>query len=159
MKTCIRCNREFSIEHFYRDKQKRDGRTPYCRDCRREKAKVQNDKNPSKARDRAKALRDRDGLRLDITRMGMTPEEYNKLLESQDYRCAICNNPETVLLNGRVRRLSIDHDHTCCPTRRDICGKCNRGLLCIRCNMMLGYAQDNIDTLMSAIRYLKEYSE
>lgn len=30
-----------------------------------------------------------------------------------------------------------------------------RGLLCMACNSMLGYAKDNIQTLSSAIQYLK----
>lgn len=39
-----------------------------------------------------------------------------------------------------------DHDHTT--------GKF-RGWLCVRCNFMLGYSKDSIETLKKAIKYLK----
>ena len=70
---------------------------------------------------------------------GMSKEDYNTLLASQDGVCAICGNT-----NGS-KRLSVDHDHTTGAIR---------GLLCTPCNALLGMAKDNIDTLASAIDYI-----
>ena len=77
------------------------------------------------------------------------PDEYNKMLEKQDGKCAIC---EKKLVSQRDTHL--DHDHKCCPGRSS-CGKCIRGILCRDCNLLLGNAEDNIKILKSAIQYLK----
>jgi hypothetical protein len=48
----------------------------------------------------------RDGI---IRRQyGITLDEYNEMLENQDYKCAICGNEDEV----EGRRLAIDHCHT-----------------------------------------------
>lgn len=159
MKQCIRCNGIFPLERYYSDKSKKDGKTPYCQDCRREKARIQNDKNPQLARDRARRARDRDRLAYDLARMGLTKKEYFWLVTEQEGRCAICGEEEALTLpSGEKRRLSVDHDHKCCEKKRDICGMCNRGLLCNRCNRMLGMINDDIDLLKEAVNYLERYS-
>jgi hypothetical protein len=54
--------------------------------------------------------------------LGVTDDEYARLLAAQDGHCALCpNTPKT-------RRLHVDHDHA---TGRV------RGLLCFRCNKFL----------------------
>ena len=75
-------------------------------------------------------------------------DEYYKLLESQDFKCAICVNPETSLRHSN-KNLSIDHCHET--------GKI-RGLLCTNCNLSLGGFKDSIDNLLKAIEYLKTNS-
>lgn len=60
----------------------------------------------------------------------LSPEEYEKLLSSQDGVCAICKK------SPKSRRLAVDHDHSCCPGK-STCGECVRGLLCISCNSRL----------------------
>ena len=67
----------------------------------------------------------------------LTMEGYNNILAAQKHKCAICNSE-----NGLV----IDHNHD---------NNLVRGLLCNYCNLMLGYAKDNTNTLTSAIKYLK----
>lgn len=62
----------------------------------------------------------------------LTPETYNELLISQKGVCLICGEPPS------ERRLSIDHDHSCCPGK-ETCGKCIRGLLHVKCNAALGW--------------------
>ena len=159
MKVCIRCKKEKPFSEYYKDSQKKDGLTPYCKDCRKEKAKIQNEKNPQLARDRAKRVREKDSLAYDLKRMGLTKERYFEMLEEQNGLCAVCKQPETLILKatGEVRRLSVDHNHSCCPGKRDICGDCNRGLLCNRCNRFLGVIGDDINILIQAKEYLEYY--
>ena len=71
---------------------------------------------------------------------GVTHDEYLALLEAQGGACAICRN------SGQQRALAVDHDHVTSAIR---------GLLCDRCNPMLGYARDDIAILEAAIEYLK----
>jgi hypothetical protein len=81
----------------------------------------------------------------------LTPVEYDAMLLSQDGKCAICRQkPEG-------KRLSVDHDHACCPG--DIaCGKCVRGLLCDKCNWWLGQIEDDLGMLVAAENYLRSYN-
>lgn len=78
----------------------------------------------------------------------LTVEEYWALYEAQGGRCALC-----VRASGQTRRLSVDHDHGCCPGKTS-CGKCVRGLLCRPCNTLLGRARDAIEFFQRCIDYL-----
>jgi hypothetical protein len=86
-------------------------------------------------------------------RYKLTPDDYDALLAKQGGGCAICGSKP----DGKVR-LHVDHDHACCPDKKTSCGECVRGLLCHRCNPMLGLANDNQATLHKAIVYLRRTS-
>lgn len=89
-----------------------------------------------------------------LKKYGLSIEAYHQLLEQQDFRCKICKQKDTSFR----RRLSVDHDHSCCPGEGS-CGECVRGLLCHHCNAALGNAKDSIEVLESMISYLKNFSE
>ena len=72
----------------------------------------------------------------------MTVEEYEAVFISQKMRCKICQTHQSEL----TRSLAVDHCHKT---------KVIRGLLCDRCNPLLGYAKDDIKRLEQAIEYLK----
>jgi hypothetical protein len=76
----------------------------------------------------------------------ITVEQYDALFKQQEGLCAICRKPSE-------RVLAVDHDHNCCPGTRS-CGKCIRGLLCWKCNSLLGNAGDDIQILKRASEYL-----
>jgi hypothetical protein len=60
---------------------------------------------------------------------------------------------------GRARPLlAIDHDHRHCPGPYS-CGRCFRGFLCLRCNLMLGHAAEDPARLRAAIGYLTRHPE
>ena len=54
--------------------------------------------------------------------LGVTDDEYARLLASQDGHCALC--PAT----PKTRRLHVDHDHGTGRVRGLLCHRCNRGL-------------------------------
>lgn len=70
------------------------------------------------------------------------------MVEAQDGLCAICGRPETTrsCASGEPRRLSVDHDH--------VTGQV-RGLLCHGCNVAIGHFGDDVEVLLSAVRYLE----
>lgn len=69
---------------------------------------------------------------------GLTEEQYNDMISSQNNMCAICNKTSH-------KTLHIDHDHET--------GKV-RGLLCSNCNTGIGFFKDDISLLNNAIDYL-----
>lgn len=73
----------------------------------------------------------------------ITIDDYNDLFVKQGGKCAICGIHQSDL-NGV---LCIDHCH---DTNRV------RGLLCTKCNMGIGYMQDDIENLKCAILYLNK---
>lgn len=85
-----------------------------------------------------------------VKKYGISAKQYYRLLHDQEYKCKICK----VSIDDINRRLSIDHDHSCCPAKES-CGKCIRGLICNSCNMALGYAKDSKNILTSMISYLE----
>lgn len=81
-------------------------------------------------------------------KFGITLDDYDKMFESQNGVCSICNQPETFTMKGRTHSLAVDHCHDT--------GKI-RGLLCRSCNQAIGMLKDNIETLSKAIEYLKKH--
>jgi hypothetical protein len=76
----------------------------------------------------------------------ITREEYLKMFEDQNHRCAICNE-EGFKINSKAEfLLCVDHCHST--------GKI-RGLLCHNCNRALGLLKDNTSRLIKAIKYLE----
>jgi hypothetical protein len=68
--------------------------------------------------------------------------------------CKICG----ISLPEEGGKWYLDHDHKCCPINTS-CEKCRRGILCRDCNLMLGFAKDNIETLKKSIEYLEAYND
>lgn len=88
-------------------------------------------------------------------RFNLQPGQYDQMLVDQENSCACCCDEFT-----EDNSPHVDHDHSCCgftatPQRRT-CGKCTRGLVCKCCNLMLGYAHDDVWRLEAGIDYLKK---
>ena len=83
-----------------------------------------------------------------LKKYNLTRDEYVDMEKAQDSVCKICGEPEKY-----KNRLSIDHDHKCCPGYGS-CGKCIRGLLCSNCNRVLGQIKDDVKILQTMIEYL-----
>jgi ribosomal protein S30 len=81
-----------------------------------------------------------------ISKYGKTLDEYNAMWFSQNGCCKICEKHQLAL----PKALAVDHDH--------ITGVV-RGLLCIKCNDMLGRAYDNPQILLAGAKYLKDQTK
>lgn len=82
-------------------------------------------------------------------RYGSNLDEYTQKLIAQNYVCAMCSEPETVKVNGKIKRMSFDHCHATMN---------NRDLLCSRCNTLLGLANDDVKRLQYGIDYLNRHN-
>lgn len=174
MKQCTKCHKTKPYSDFHKKKQIGDGYAYHCKECVREydqkridtfrvlpkktngnlihcrkceqyldKSKFWN--NLTYCRDCSKLV----GHAGNLKRFGLTVENYIDLERSQNGLCKVCKKPET-----QKRRLSVDHDHSCCPGPNS-CGKCIRGLLCFRCNAVLGQINDSKEILTSMVNYLE----
>jgi len=81
------------------------------------------------------------------TKYGLSPADYAEMVLAQDGKCAICGLPETAVRRGKLKALAVDHDYET--------GKV-RGLLCQKCNVMLGMACDDPIRLRAAAKYLQK---
>lgn len=125
---CPSCKTVKTANDFYVSKWRKTGRASHCKDCYQ--------KNYFNDKERIKFQRI-------ASTFGISKEDYETMLLNQNGVCAICNEPE---LSKRFKFLAVDHCHKT--------GKI-RGLLCSKCNQGLGYFNDNVSNLQSAITYLK----
>jgi hypothetical protein len=92
----------------------------------------------------------KDGMRQRVYKL--TPEQYRHLLEEQEHKCKVCRK---LFTEQKMDIPCIDHNHLCC-SGKESCGKCVRGVICYRCNVVLGFVNDAPEVLKQAIQYLKE---
>lgn len=148
MKKCSKCGEEKPETEFYKATYIRQnglrGLKNQCKECERERAAKWNQDN-NKIRN-ARERKNRQRRPQQLWKFGLTEKEYRDLIGFQNNTCAICGQKETSTWRGTIRRLGVDHNHQTGQIR---------GLLCARCNAMLGLAQDSISVLEAAIKYLK----
>ena len=83
---------------------------------------------------------------------GITVEDYNRILAEQGGACALCksttpqNGSRKYKRNVRIA-FDVDHDH---KTKKV------RGLLCSRCNRLVGLANDDPNTARRLVEYLEK---
>jgi len=73
---------------------------------------------------------------------GISLKEYEELLRVQKGKCNICGAHESL----EIKKLAVDHSHD---------SEKVRGLLCQRCNLMLGKFNENLECLTRAKKYLE----
>lgn len=138
-KVCKQCNKEKDLNQFYKIRKisEKTYYRSYCKSCEyiRLRNWVSNNKNKYKLIQRKCKLKNSFKL---------SEEQFVNLINDQDNLCAVCR------INIPTQ---IDHDHSCClkiPT----CGNCIRGVVCKRCNILLGYLETDKNILQLALIYL-----
>jgi hypothetical protein len=79
---------------------------------------------------------------------GITIGEFKIRIAKQKGLCAICGVKMT-RGTTEITTASLDHDHS---------SGSNRGILCKRCNLLIGIAHDNTSVLSKAIDYLNSWT-
>lgn len=138
MKQCTLCKQWKDESDFHKTKAAPDGLSGKCKNCKSAYDRWLKD-NPASSRKWGKKV---TKLRRDLSKYGITPDDYEALSQKQGGVCAVCKQPPKF----PKTRLCVDHDH---ETGRV------RGLLCNECNVALGAAKDSMSVLEKMIAYLK----
>jgi hypothetical protein len=131
MKQCTTCKVTKHTDEFYFRKDTGKYKTE-CKVCTVSRSK-RNRKEDADVYDRERHL---------MQTYGLTLEDYDSLLISQEGCCAICNSPDP---KGKGR-FHVDHNHKTGEIR---------GLLCSTCNQGIGLLLDNPTILRKAAEYLE----
>jgi hypothetical protein len=167
MKHCNKCNKdkdekEFGISSIYID-----GLAKYCKECVREYSKRAYEIKKQKEIDETKKRKNRWGGLIHTkeiyteeelnkrkligkkrrlkAKYNLTLDEYNDLCRKQNNSCAICGTSFE-----KEQYNCVDHSHETGVIR---------GLLCLRCNWLLGHVKDQIVIFEKAIEYLKYWEK
>ena len=128
MKKCSICQKYKSLTEFHLSKSKKDGRESRCKICRSNLNVINKEKNQK--------------LKYSY---GITLSELNEKITKQNNKCKICNKSLSEL---NSKDIHVDHNHI----TNNI-----RGILCKKCNSLLGLCNDNDIVLENAISYLRKY--
>lgn len=172
-KLCTACSERKPLSEFHKHTKSPDGYKGQCKQCRREKRTVPREELPDgmkrcagcelvKALDEfhpsrssgdrrqshCKACANTGAKQRDSklrSKYGISHADYERMLASQGGICALCGTDNPKSKNGK--HFYVDHCHASGAVR---------GLLCVNCNLLLGYAQDDEARLFAAIEYLRK---
>ena len=154
---CAKCKEAKSPEDFYA------GQQSYCKLCVKGISKAYHDKHREKYRqqnreyyrkantkgavrswnarnaDAGKRWYEKNKARVVARMKERYQQKRSQLLKELSQECAICKDNKSALV--------LDHDHHTGVVR---------GLLCRRCNLVLGYLREEIELLRKMISYIME---
>jgi hypothetical protein len=151
IKVCVACQRSLDISNYYLCTTTKDKLRPDCKDCVKDRsAKRQrvhrkmitetNKQREAESPRRYQAYR----FKWLCKQVGITPEIYFEIEAQQRGACRICGR----IPSGKTQsdsRLNMDHDHKT--------GKF-RGLICHKCNVVLGLVGEDTNILRAMEQYL-----
>lgn len=163
-KRCTQCGKLKDETRFSWKTSKHEQRRPACKTCRvayqkryvqqtpqnraRRNCRVIRSTKKRKERDPVGYRRSRSDAKLKVL-YGITLKQYEAILLAQENVCAICKRPETMGIKGKLKQMSVDHDHRTGKVRALLCSNCNRGVGCM---------QDSSELLRRAAAYLEYHN-
>lgn len=150
LRTCRECGlnaySKGDLDMFSKKKHCKYDRDTICKSCKSKQVYINAMENKDRTLKKNREWHNSNKKILKSRKLkckyGITLDEYNDILESQDYSCAICNTNHKEF----SRMLAVDH----CHTTGNI-----RGLLCSKCNTAIGLLNDDTDIMSNAILYLE----
>ena len=149
-KTCTACKITLpeTSEYFCKNKKGRKGLRSQCRICDYIKTTISERKHRERrSKEVIKGTDYNRYLRMIYSQYRLREEDLVELMDLQRGCCAICGS-SLVYPNWSKAHLHIDHCHKTLKIR---------GLLCGKCNWLLGVAEENTAILSSAINYLNKF--
>ncbi len=166
LKHCTCCKTTKPVSEFNKSKGGAGGLQSRCRDCGKAQCRAWYRKNIDTERERSRnrmrvygpkqrlanklwaaanpeRARYHSRKKLLGKKYGMTIEEHDALFASQGFSCGACGSDSPNSKKG----WSTDHCHDTGVVR---------GILCHHCNVGLGHAKDNLQTLRAWISYLEK---
>ena len=131
-KTCSKCKVPKPLTEFHNDPKAADGLHSKCKRCM--------------------------SLYQIRSKYGLNEKEYLAMHEKQEGKCKICKTAILLFLKGKDQRVAhVDHAHVQGFKKMNAEDKKKhvRGMLCRKCNTMIGCAKDNPETLRAAAHYLE----
>lgn len=129
MKTCSKCKLDKELFEFNKQKHAPDGHTYVCKKCNSLTSVAQRKRKGS-------AFTRETNL---YKKYGLSVLEYTAMLDAQGGVCKICGKT--------ANPLEVDHDHKTGAVR---------GLLCLSCNLAVGFMQDDPAIMRRAACYIEE---
>lgn len=154
---CKQCCHENRVNYYYKNQEECIKKTGDWKKANRdrinEQVRLDRQLNPEKHKSWQQKHMEKEGelypMKAAARRRKITLNYYQELIAKQNNKCAICDQEETRMHNGKLTRLCIDHCHSS--------GKV-RGLLCHACNTAIGKFKDDISLLNNAILYLNSHN-
>lgn len=137
MKICTKCKKHLPITQFAKRGDDKKKYRSHCRTC----VNIANLKRYY-TKDSTKEVHKTASYKHRIKSYGLTIEEYENKLSTQNNCCAICKSS--------LVKPNIDHCHETGIVR---------DILCQNCNTSLGHAKDDVNILAAMIEYIKRWRE
>jgi Recombination endonuclease VII len=80
---------------------------------------------------------------------GLDRHEIDEMIKACEGRCPCCKAPLSKICGGMAGP-AVDHDHSVGKGRKSV-----RGIVCKRCNLVLGHASDQPGILQACARHLR----
>lgn len=112
-----------------------DSLSSYCKSCEKTCAKIRNSRYPWKSKEYSWKVRGIKNIKGDP----FSWNDYEKEIARTKGMCEACGSPPL------EKSLCVDHNHATGMFR---------GILCVRCNSLLGYCKDSLERLEMAKKYL-----
>jgi Autographiviridae endonuclease VII len=150
MKKCNNCGKIKLLTNFYKALHKE----ARCKECVSKIRKESYKLNPEKALARVKKYRNENPEKIRDCKLrqayGVGIKYFDAKLKEQDNSCGACKQNVKTKWRGKEVSMALDHDHKT--------GKA-RGVLCIKCNRALGLLEDNQETIMGLLEYIRKYQK
>ena len=147
---CTKCGLTKPLSDFYKNKSKSTGYEAACKICHRSQVRENELKNHEKYkayhRDYYRKNKEKHRNNHLKARYGIDSDHWQNLFDSQKGCCAACGIHQSKLR----RTLDTDHNHFTGEVR---------GLLCSRCNVLIGQADEDVILLKILVRYLENHND